>query len=204
MRATMSAEPPGANGTMILMGRSGYLSAGDCARPPGLRKIIAATPSTTAASRRRTAPEKCLLTCSSPRLLRAVCSRFRSYRCIGGVDSRRHGRVVLGGHHLQAPHVTRLVRTIVGDGIVYRTDVVPHQHVAFGPFMSVEELVLLLMREKERQQFDALGFSHVVDTNGVAGIAVEHGAPGDRMRAEDRLRNRRPFGALLGCQGRAL
>src|SRR5262245_56749910 len=30
-RARMSVEPPGANGTMILIGFSGYLSAADCA-----------------------------------------------------------------------------------------------------------------------------------------------------------------------------
>ena len=34
-RARMSVDPPGANGTMILIGFSGYLSAADCARPAG-------------------------------------------------------------------------------------------------------------------------------------------------------------------------
>src|SRR3974390_3215683 len=40
MRATRSTEPPGANGTMILIGFSGYLSAGDCAQLAGPGKII--------------------------------------------------------------------------------------------------------------------------------------------------------------------
>src|SRR3954471_13076012 len=35
-RLRMSAEPPGANGTMILIGLSGYLSAAGCACAPAV------------------------------------------------------------------------------------------------------------------------------------------------------------------------
>src|SRR5262245_9085782 len=44
-RARMSVDPPGANGTMILIGLSGYLSAGDCA-PALLATKTAAAPNT--------------------------------------------------------------------------------------------------------------------------------------------------------------
>src|SRR5262245_23351761 len=43
MRARMSVDPPGANGTMILIGFSGYLSAGDCAAAPLAARTAAAT-----------------------------------------------------------------------------------------------------------------------------------------------------------------
>src|SRR5437899_10581136 len=42
-RARMSVDPPGANGTMILIGLSGYLSAGDWAAPaPAASRATAA------------------------------------------------------------------------------------------------------------------------------------------------------------------
>src|SRR5262245_2894718 len=75
MRARLSADPPGANGTMILIGFSGYLSAGDCAAaPPGPRTAAAAA--TAAARTVRQAecdemsahvslPRKCLLDVAS-------------------------------------------------------------------------------------------------------------------------------------------
>ena len=43
----------------------------------------------------------------------------------------------------------------------------------------------------------ALGFRHAVDAHGIARIAVENGAAGDRVGAKDRLRHRRLLGALL-------
>src|SRR5712691_616742 len=44
-RARISVDPPGANGTMILIGFSGYLSAGDWAEAPAAAKTAAAAPS---------------------------------------------------------------------------------------------------------------------------------------------------------------
>src|SRR5262245_39009120 len=73
MRARMSADPPGANGTMILIGFSGYLSAGDCAAaPPGPRTAGAAA---TAAARtvRQPSAIRCALTFPSPAVPARYC-----------------------------------------------------------------------------------------------------------------------------------
>src|SRR6185369_14656553 len=48
-RLRMSAEPPGANGTMILIGLSGYLSAAGCAWAPA---VNVTRPAPTAQARR--------------------------------------------------------------------------------------------------------------------------------------------------------
>ena len=63
---------------------------------------------------------------------------------------------------------------------------------------------MLLVFEQELQQLGALGLGHAVDAHGVARIAVEDGAAGDGMGAEDRLRYRRLLGALLRRQRRAV
>src|SRR3979490_2500932 len=47
-RASTSVDPPGANGTMILIGLSGYLSAGDCAAALVAARTAAAMPQTNA------------------------------------------------------------------------------------------------------------------------------------------------------------
>jgi hypothetical protein len=44
----MSTEPPGANGTIILIGLSGYLSAGDCAIPACPKSKVTAAARTAA------------------------------------------------------------------------------------------------------------------------------------------------------------
>src|SRR5215831_1027502 len=56
--------------------------------------------------------------------------------------SGREPGVVLGRHDLHAPHVARLVRAIVGDGVVHGADVVPHQHVPLRPLVRMEILLL--------------------------------------------------------------
>src|SRR3974390_1928677 len=53
MRATRSTEPPGANGTMILIGFSGYLSA-DCAWPAHAKSEATVRPRPIAHALRRT------------------------------------------------------------------------------------------------------------------------------------------------------
>src|SRR5450631_1023729 len=56
-RATLSTEPPGAKGTIILIGFSGYLSAGDCAKPLGADHSIAIAPRIAALAQRLFRPE---------------------------------------------------------------------------------------------------------------------------------------------------
>src|ERR1041384_8671898 len=59
--AMMSVEPPGANGTMILIGLSGYLSATLCATAVVARPAVHSAPTNVA---KKNAPARCLM-CSS-------------------------------------------------------------------------------------------------------------------------------------------
>src|SRR5439155_17952555 len=71
-RARMSTDPPGANGTMILIGFSGYLSAGACASALAPRMAAAMATASVRATRalRATGPPLMFLcsflSCSSP------------------------------------------------------------------------------------------------------------------------------------------
>ena len=49
------------------------------------------------------------------------------------------------GHHLTAQHEARLVGAVVGNRVVERPDVVPHEEIAFGPHVLVLILLLKLM-----------------------------------------------------------
>src|SRR5947209_3605469 len=57
--------------------------------------------------------------------------------------SRCQPRIILRSHNLHAPHVARLVRTVVGNCVMYRPDIVPHQHIALRPMVRMEKSILL-------------------------------------------------------------
>src|SRR6266849_9018921 len=61
-RARISVDPPGANGTMILIGFSGYLSAGDWAEAPAAASTAAVAPKATARTVRPRHAASCLPT----------------------------------------------------------------------------------------------------------------------------------------------
>src|SRR5262245_11565820 len=90
-RARMSVEPPGANGTMILIGRSGYLSAGACA-PAAPAASTAATRASACALRRRQAAVVVptllsrFLALSAARARRRI-TRLRPARCQLGIGA---------------------------------------------------------------------------------------------------------------------
>jgi len=90
-----------------------------------------------------------------------------------------------------------LVRPVVGDRVVKRTDMIPHQHVTFGP--AVRELVLRLqlVREQGLEHPSLSASSRLVDADRVAGVAVEHAPARDRMREKQRMDGRRTTPALL-------
>jgi hypothetical protein len=80
-----------------------------------------------------------------------------------------------------------LVRPVVGDRVVQGADVVPHQHVTFGPAVRVLILRLELVREQGLEHALALSLVELVDAYRVAGVAVEHALARDRMRQKERM-----------------
>ena len=74
---------------------------------------------------------------------------------------------------------------------------IPHQHVALGPLVEVLVPRLELMGEQRLEHAIALRRVQLVDADGVARIAVQRGAPTDRMRQEHRMHGRRPPLPLL-------
>src|SRR5580658_6021966 len=51
---------------------------------------------------------------------------------VNSTMSGHHRLIVERGHYLDAAHVARLVRGVVGNGVVHGADIVPHQNVALG------------------------------------------------------------------------
>ena len=80
---------------------------------------------------------------------------------------------------------------IVSDGVVQRTDIVPHYQVAFAPLLLVAVLRLQLVDEQEGEDFFTFHCIHIVDPHRVAGVGVEHFPARDRMGEKDRMRDRR-------------
>src|SRR5262249_34839984 len=101
------------------------------------------------------------------------------------------------GHHLAALHEAVLVGSVVGDRVVKRADVIPHEHVILRPGVYVLILRLKLMREEVLEDPFALGGIELVDADRVAGVAIEHGAAGDRMSEKERMDGRRAPPSLL-------
>jgi hypothetical protein len=71
---------------------------------------------------------------------------FASGRVLKSASSREAG-IILGRHDLHTAHVARLVRSVVGNRVVHRADVVPHQHVALRPLVRVKIFLPRLMLE---------------------------------------------------------
>src|SRR6185503_6727760 len=90
-------------------------------------------------------------------------------------------------HYLAALDEPVLRRSVVGDGIVYRPDVFPHEHVSLLPARHVAEFRPELVCEQELERLGAFLFGQLVDPHRVAGIGVKHLAPGERMREKYRL-----------------
>ena len=112
--------------------------------------------------------------------------------CLGSARPRR-----AVGHDLAALDQPVLLRTVVGDGLVERSQIVPHQHIALIPEVGVEILLLKLVREQKLEEAGALRGIHPVDDHRVAGIRVERALSGDRVGDEDRMRHGRPLAAAL-------
>src|SRR5262249_3630258 len=66
-------------------------------------------------------------------------------------------------HHLAALDEARLVRPVIGDGVVNGAEVLPHQHVAFLPAVHVAVLRLELVREQIVEQLVAFRRRQLVD-----------------------------------------
>src|SRR5262245_43979836 len=94
-------------------------------------------------------------------------------------------------HHLAALHKPRLVWAVIRDGIVQRTDIVPHHQVALAPLMFVAVSRLQLVGEQEGQDLVTFRGVHIVDPHRVARIGIQYLAARDRMGEKDRMRDRR-------------
>src|SRR5512134_806150 len=94
-------------------------------------------------------------------------------------------------HHLAALDQPVLVGAVIGHRVVDRPDVLPHEDVALVPVERIAIFRPQLVLEQEGERFLAFLLGQLVDAHRVAGVGIEHLAPGERVRQEDRLRNRR-------------
>src|SRR5437763_9044409 len=88
-------------------------------------------------------------------------------------------------HDLASFHEAILVRPVIGDGPMDRSEMIPDQDVALCPRVDVAVGVLELVSEEEFQHRVAVTLGEIVDADGVAGIRVEHFPSRDRMGHED-------------------
>ncbi len=106
-------------------------------------------------------------------------------------------------HRLAAPDITMLIRTVIGDRIVDRADVIPQQHVALGPAMRVTIFRLNLVREQKIQQRVTFGGRQAIDPHRVAWIGIQQLPARQRVGQHHRLRHWRLAPTLRLGQFRA-
>ena len=70
-----------------------------------------------------------------------------------------------GCHNLATADQPDFVRPVVGDGAMYRAEVVPQQNVVLGPDMGVTEFHLQLVREQKFQHLFAFAHRQLVDSH---------------------------------------
>src|SRR6266704_6554457 len=107
-------------------------------------------------------------------------------------------------HHLASLYQPVLIGTVVGDRVVDGADVLPQQHVALLPAERVKVFGLYLVRKEELEGLVALLLRQLVDADRVARIGVEHLAARERVREENRMRDRRLRLSLRVGERRAL
>src|SRR5277367_2861810 len=112
-------------------------------------------PSASRAASRRSASRSTSSTCAPcSRKVRAVATPMppappvmTTRLPVNSTTSGHHRLIVQRGHYLDAAHIARLVRGVVGNGVVDGADIIPHQDVALGPMVRVEVLGALLVTE---------------------------------------------------------